>query len=120
MLGLLIAGAPWLLVAFAPCLLVAFAPCCPLDRADDVLIAGAAADLAGDRLPDVGLTGIRDAVEQPPGGQHHARRAEAALQTVAGGEPLLHWVEPGAAGESLDCRDPPAVGRHGQHRARLD
>src|SRR5262249_42515059 len=99
-----------LLVAFAACLLVAFAPCCPLDRADDVLVAGAAADLAGDRLPDDGLAGIRDAVEQPPGGHHHAGRAKAALQTMAGGEPLLHRVEPGATGEPLDRRDPPAVG----------
>ena len=38
---------------------------------------------------------VRVAVQQPPRGHHHARRAEPALQPVAGREALLHRVEPG-------------------------
>src|SRR5262245_65842908 len=66
---------------------------CPLDRPHDVLVARAPADLAGQRLPDLPRGGVRVVVEQPAGGQHHARRAEPALEPVAPGEALLDRVE---------------------------
>src|ERR1700733_16229864 len=56
---------------------------------DDVLVAGAAAQVAGQRPPHVFLRRARGAVEQGLGGQHHARRAEPALQPVLLPEPLL-------------------------------
>src|SRR5690349_10206961 len=65
----------------------------PADRTDDVLVAGAPADLAGDGLPDLRLVRVRVAVEQPARGHHHARRAEPALEAVALDEPLLHRVK---------------------------
>src|ERR1022692_4615481 len=64
----------------------------PPDGPDDVLVAGAAADLPGQRLPDLGRRRVRVAVEQPAGGQHHARRAEPALQPLALGEAALHQI----------------------------
>ena len=60
---------------------------------DDVLVARAAADLAGDRDPDLVVGRVRVRVEQRAGGEHHARRAEAALQAVLLDEALLHRVE---------------------------
>ena len=51
-------------------------------RSDDRLIAGAAAQIAGDRLADLLVVGRRIALEQLVQSQHHARRAEAALQGV--------------------------------------
>src|SRR5215208_2698749 len=65
----------------------------PADRLDDVRVAGAAADLARDRLADRGVRRVRVLVEQRARGEHHARRAEAALEPVLFHEPLLHGVE---------------------------
>ena len=87
---------------------------------DDVLVAGAPAQLAGDRLPDLVGRRVRVVVEQPAGGQHHARRAEPALQAVALGEALLHRVQLGPVGQTLHGAHPAAVGHRRQHRARLD
>ena len=69
----------------------------PQHRPDDVLVPGAPADLAGYRLADLGGGRVRVVVEQPARGHHHAGRAEAALQPVAGGEGLLDRVERAAA-----------------------
>src|SRR5262245_53098788 len=74
----------------------------PLHRADDRAVAGAPADLARDRFPDLSLGGVRIAVEQRPGGHHHARGAEAALQSVTLHKTLLDRVELAALFEILD------------------
>src|SRR5215471_7199078 len=65
---------------------------CPLDRPHDVLVARAPAHLAGQGLTDLRRRRVRVVIEQPAGGQHHARRAEPALQPVAAGETLLDRV----------------------------
>src|SRR5487761_315418 len=87
----------------------------PPDRTDDVLIARTPADLPGDRLADLGFRRVRVAVEQPPRGHHHARRAETALEAVALDEPLLDGVELAVAGQVLDGPHGPAVGHGRQH-----
>ena len=56
------------------------------DGVDDRLVAGAAADIAGDRVDHLGPVGIGIAVEQRLGGDDHARGAEAALRGEAFGE----------------------------------
>src|SRR4051795_4652336 len=66
---------------------------CPAGGGDDVLVASAAADAAGDRGADLVFGRVRVLVEQRPDRQHHARRAEAALQRVQLVEPLLDRVE---------------------------
>src|SRR5262249_50600678 len=64
-----------------------------LDRLDDVDVAGAAAEVAGDRLADVGLGRIGVLREQRAAGHHHAWRAVAALEPVLLPEALLDRVE---------------------------
>src|SRR4029079_7191938 len=56
---------------------------------DDVLVAGAATQVAREREPHLVLGRVGVAVQQGPRGEHHARGAEAALEPVLGGEPLL-------------------------------
>src|SRR5512135_1444959 len=89
----------------------------PADRPDDVLVAGAPADLAGDDLPDLRLVRVRVAVEQPARGHHHARRAETALQAVALDETLLHRVKLAVLLQALDGTDGTAVGHRRENGA---
>src|SRR4051812_21059958 len=65
----------------------------PAGGGDDVLVAGAATDAAGDRRADLVVGGVGVRVEQRADRQHHARRAEAALQRVQLVEALLDRVE---------------------------
>src|SRR4029450_12126870 len=64
------------------------------DGGDDVLVAGAAADVALDGVADSLVRGIRIVREQVGGGHDHARRAEAALQAVLLPEGLLQGMKP--------------------------
>src|SRR6185503_19150282 len=92
-----------------------------LDRLDDVVIPGAAAEVALEAEADLLLGGARVLLQQRDRGHHEARRAEAALERVVLVERLLDGVElaPGA-GEALDRRHLGAVRLDGEHRARLD
>ena len=69
------------------------------------------------RISSLGRVGV--AVEQRPGGHHHARGAEAALQAVALHEALLHRVELAVLLEALDRADLVAAGHRGEHGAGL-
>src|ERR1700681_2392763 len=60
---------------------------------DDVDVAGAAAEVAGDRLADLELARVRVLREQRAGGHQHARGAVAALPAVLLPDALLHRVE---------------------------
>src|SRR6202171_2819230 len=72
---------------------------------DDVVIAGAAADVAFQLLADGGLVELGPlAVNHVDGRHDHARRAEAALQAVVVAEGLLHGVQLRSLGETLDGR----------------
>src|SRR5438445_12251283 len=65
------------------------------DRGDDVVIAGAAAQIAGQELPDAGIGEIERTLlfETPDDVHHHARGAVAALQAVAFLERLLNGLQ---------------------------
>src|SRR5215472_2255547 len=91
----------------------------PQHRLDDVLVAGAAAQVAGQRPAHVFLGGVGVLVEQRLGGHHHARGAEPALQAVLLLEALLQWVQLAGGGQALDGADLVPVGLDGQHGARL-
>src|SRR5580658_2063044 len=65
----------------------------------DVLVAGAPADLPGERLTDLLRCRVRVVIKQPPRGHHHAGGAEPALQPVTLAEPLLDRVELSARGQ---------------------
>src|SRR5208282_2625705 len=91
-----------------------------LDRLDDVLIAGASAQVAFQRLADLRLGRIGVATEQVSRGHDHTRRAVAALKAVLFPEAFLNGVHLAVFGEALDSRDLTALGLHSQCRARLD
>ena len=74
------------------------------DRRDDVLVAGAAAEIAGQALADL-VVGRERVFPQQVGRRHqHAGRAEAALQRVMLAERLLQRVELLRCAEALDRR----------------
>src|SRR6478609_6822368 len=91
-----------------------------LDRLDDVVIAGASADVAVERLADLFLARLRVVGEQLHRRHHHPRRAEAALQAVALAERRLHRVQLAVLGQALDGRDLAALHLCREDRARLD
>src|SRR5471030_1978619 len=63
------------------------------DRRDDVLVAGAAAQIAFDPVADLVVRGIRVAGEQVRGGHDHAGGTEAALEAVFLPERILDGVQ---------------------------
>src|SRR5712692_11485814 len=91
-----------------------------LDRLDDVLVAGAPAEVPLDPQPNLLLGWVRIAFQQLLGRQDHTRRAEAALETVLVPEGLLERVKLATLGQALDGGDLGAVRLHGKDRARFD
>src|SRR6478609_2213658 len=91
-----------------------------LDRLDDVVIAGAAADIAVERLADLLFARLRVVGEQLHRRHHHPRRAEAALQAMALAKRRLHRVQLAVLGQALDGRDLAALHLCREDRARLD
>src|SRR5689334_2359336 len=91
----------------------------PLDRLDDVVVAGAPAEVAFQLVTDLLLARRRVALQHLAGGHDHARRAEAALQTVLLPEALLDGMQLTVLGQALDRGDLGAVGLHGEQGARL-
>src|SRR5262249_15250543 len=91
-----------------------------LDGLDDVLVAGAAADVALEPAPDL-FVGEPVAVrrEQLDPAHDHPRGAEPALKRVAVPECLLERVQLAVVCEALDRRDLGAVGLHGENGAGL-
>ncbi len=72
---------------------------------DDILIAGATAEVAGDAFPDLFLTRTRVLAQQLMDGEDHSRRAKTALQGVMLDKSLLDGMEGVAWGEALNSRD---------------
>jgi len=91
-----------------------------LDRVDDVLIAGAAAEIAIERVADFLLGGVGVAFEELAGSHDHAGGAEAALEAVLVPESLLDGVEVAIGGEAFDGDDVAAVGLDREHGAAFD
>ncbi len=70
-------------------------------------------------VADRGLIGRGAAVDQADRGEHHARRAVAALERVLVVERLLDGMQLPVLREALDRGDLGAVGLDTEHRARL-
>src|SRR5262245_8060138 len=90
-----------------------------LNRVDDVLITGAAAEIAGDPLTDLALGRLRVVLQQSDRRHDHPGRAETALQPVFFPEAFLQRVQLAVRGEPLDRRDGRSVGLHREERAGL-
>ncbi len=85
-----------------------------LDRLDDVLVPGAAAEVAFQGVADLGFGRIRVAVEERVRGHDHAWGAVAALQTVHLPEAHLDRVVLAVLGNAFDGGQLGAVGLHRQ------
>ena len=90
-----------------------------LDGVDDVLVAGAAAEVAGDALPDLLLGRLRRVVQEVDRRHDHARGAEAALEAVLFPEAFLQGVQLAVLGQAFNRRDLRAIGLDGEDGARL-
>src|SRR5918996_3555417 len=90
-----------------------------LNRLDDVVVAGAAAQVALEPLADLGFGGRRVALHQVDRAHDHAGRAEAALQPVMLAERRLHRVQLAVLRQALDGGDLRALGLYREHGAAL-
>ena len=90
-----------------------------LNGVDDVLIAGAAAEVAGDAVANLLLARRRIVLQQVDRRHDHARRAVAALQAVLFPEALLHRMQLAFRRQPFDRHHRRAVGLHREDRARL-
>ena len=91
------------------------------DRIDDVLVAGAAAQVPRERLADLELVfDFRALPHHIQRGHQHPRSAEAALQRVVIAERPLKGVQLAGLGEALHGRHLRAVGLNGEQQARPD
>ncbi len=88
-------------------------------RLDDVVVAGATAQVALQPVADLLLGGVGVLGQQAGGGHDHPRGAVAALEAMVVPEGLLDRMELAVRGHALDRGDLRAVGLHGQDRARL-
>ena len=88
------------------------------DRVEDLHVAGAAAEVARQRLADLVVARLRAVLEQVGRRDDEARRAEAALHRARLDERLLHAVQPVAVGEPLDRDHVVPVRLRRQHEAR--
>src|SRR5688500_720381 len=75
---------------------------CQLDRLDDLRVARAAAQVAGDRLPDRLLVAVAARLEVGLRGHEHARGADAALGAAGLQERLLERAQRPRGAEALD------------------
>src|SRR5262249_43887979 len=89
-------------------------------RLDDVVVAGAAADVALEPAANLGLGRLRVLAQEIDDAHHHAGRAEPALQPVRLLEGGLNGVQISAFRQPLDGCDLGAVGLDGEHVARFD
>ena len=95
------------------------APAAALHRGDDVVVAGAAAEVALEPLADSSLARRAAFLDQRDGRHDHPRRAVAALERVMVVERLLHGMELAVRGEPLDGRDLGPVDLDAEQGARL-
>src|SRR5437764_2188597 len=87
------------------------------DGVEDLEVAGAAADLARERLGDLAPRRARIAIEEPLRRDQHPGRAIAALRGAMVGETLLQRVELGTLAQALDGGRASSGALHGGDQA---
>ncbi len=84
---------------------------------DDVLVAGAAAEVGRQHVKQIVIADVRLEFEHTDGKHQKARRAEPALKPVVIHEGLLHWMQLVAIGQALNRSDLFTVRLHSEHQA---
>ena len=89
-----------------------------LNCLDDIVVAGAAADVAFQLMADrvVGQF-LAMGIDHVDGGHNHSRGTESTLQSVVLTEGFLHGMELVSAAQPFDGGDRRAVGLDGEHQA---
>src|SRR6185369_10307674 len=87
---------------------------------DDVYIAGAAAEIAGDGMTNLVVSRVGVFLQKSITRHQHTRRAVATLQAVFLVEAVLQWMQLAVLFESFDCQYRTSVRLHGECCARLD
>src|SRR5262245_62130640 len=91
------------------------------DGLDDVVVAGAPADVAFELFPDGALVElVAEPIYHVDRRHYHAGCAETALQSVVLAECLLHRVQLIGSGKTLDGEDICSLSLQRQHGARFD
>jgi hypothetical protein len=94
--------------------------CRVLDRVDDVLIAGTAAEISVKSVADFILGGLRVPHQQLVCGKNHSRSAETALQPVTFPKGLLNRMEFLPLRQTFDGQHIGAISLDRKDRAGLD
>ena len=89
----------------------------PLDGLDDVLIAGATAEIPLNATSNLGFAWLRIPLQELISRKYHARGAVATLQSVFFPETLLNGVEFSVLSQALNGHNIGPVGLDGQHGA---
>lgn len=89
-----------------------------LDRIDDLLVAGATAEIAIDRRLDLVTGGIDIGLEEGGADDEESRRAEAALAAAGLGKALLNRMQMMAIRQTLDRGDRRAFSLAGKAETR--
>src|SRR5262245_15720135 len=90
---------------------------CNAHRLDDILVAGAAAQIRGEHVEKVFVTDIGISLQNADRQHQESGCTETALQRVMVHEGLLHRMQSVAVSQAFDGPDFPAVGLHGEHQA---
>src|SRR6266851_375039 len=83
---------------------------------DDVLVAGAAAQVRRQHVQQLGVTDLRLALQHTGGEHQESRGAEAALHAVMGDEGALQRMQVVAFGQALDRAARAALGLYREHQ----
>src|SRR5262249_37973175 len=102
------------------CSLPFHCPCRVLDRVDDVLIAGATAEVAVESVPDLFFRRLRIPHQQLMRGENHPRSAETALQPVTFPKGLLERMELFFLSQPFNCQNLTPVGLNRKNGAGLN
>ena len=87
--------------------------CRSLNRLDDSSVAGAAAEVAFERVFDLLVAGMGIGIKQGFGGHDHPRRTEAALHRPVLNEGLLQRMQLAILGQPLNGFHPRSIGATG-------
>jgi hypothetical protein len=94
--------------------------CCILNGFNDLHVAGAHAQIAGQRFANLFFGWVRITLEQGMASHDHSRRAVAALESVVLDEGFLYRAQFTVRRQTFDGRDFTPIRLHGEVETRFD